>query len=67
MKTKICIKCGEELKQSANFCWNCGIPIREIEKEEFSVNADDLVKTVKKLIHQGKMLKLNLPRNGLNL
>jgi hypothetical protein len=53
-----CNRCGEELKNNVNFCWNCGNPINDIEKEEFSVNADDLVKTVKKLIHEGNIRRI---------
>jgi len=44
-----CVHCEKEFKEQANFCWNCGNPVKDIENEEFSVDSDDLIKTVKKL------------------
>ena len=50
-----CKKCGVELQKDANFCSHCGISTKEIKTEEFKVSADDLVKTVKQILHEGNV------------
>jgi len=54
----ICEHCGKELKEQANFCWNCGSSVKDIDKEEVSVDSDDLIKTVKKIIHEGNVRRI---------
>ena len=53
-----CEHCGKELKEQANFCWNCGNPMKDLENEEFNVDSDDLIKTVKKIIHEGNVRRI---------
>jgi len=53
-----CKKCGEELSEDSNFCSKCGTPIKEVKTEEFNVLSEDLVKTVKKLIHEGNVRRI---------
>jgi len=53
-----CKKCGAELSEDANYCSACGIPIKEVKTEEFVVSSDDLIKTVKKLIHEGNVRRI---------
>ena len=50
-----CKKCGTELQNDANFCSNCGISTKKIKTEELKVSADDLVKTVKQILHEGNV------------
>jgi CBS domain-containing protein len=53
-----CKKCGAVLAQGANYCSACGTPVKTIPTEEYKVSADDLVKTVKKLIHEGNVRRI---------
>ena len=53
-----CKKCGIELPEDANFCSSCGASVKEVKTEEFKVSSDDLVKTVKKLIHEGNVRRI---------
>ncbi len=50
-----CKKCGAELQNDVNFCSYCGISTKEIKTEELRVSADDLVKTVKQILHEGNV------------
>ena len=58
MKMVYCKKCGAELPKNANYCSSCGASVKEFRKEEFNVSSDDLVKTVKKLIHEGNVRRI---------
>jgi len=53
-----CHKCGIELPQAAKYCYKCGARQSGPSTEEFSVNSDDLVKTVKDLLHEGNVTKI---------
>jgi len=53
-----CKSCEAELAKDANFCSKCGEAVGEIVKEEFKIESDELVKTVKKLIHEGNVRKI---------
>jgi uncharacterized membrane protein YvbJ len=53
-----CRKCGAPVAKDANFCSNCGASVKDIRTEEFKVSADDLVKTVKRLIHEGNVRRI---------
>ena len=53
-----CKKCGAELVIDANYCPYCGASIKEVTREEFTVSSDDLIKTVKKLIHEGNVRRI---------
>ena len=58
MKMAYCKKCGAELPKNANYCSLCGASVKEFRKEEFNVSSDDLIKTVKKLIHEGNVRRI---------
>jgi len=63
-----CKKCGSELSKNANYCSYCGVSIKEVKTEEFNVSSDDLVKTVKKLIHEGNVRRIIIKdEKGKNL
>jgi uncharacterized membrane protein YvbJ len=53
-----CKKCGAQLPNDAYYCSHCGTSVKEIKTEEFKVSADDLVKTVKQLIHEGNVKRI---------
>ena len=53
-----CGKCRAELPEGARYCPSCGTPVGEVAREEFSVSADNLVKRVKELIHEGNVRRI---------
>lgn len=53
-----CRKCGAKLPSEANYCLSCGASVKEVKIEEFKVSSDDLVKTVKELIHEGNIRRI---------
>jgi uncharacterized membrane protein YvbJ len=53
-----CPHCGSKLPDKANYCSKCGKPLLQETREEFTVSADDLVKTIKKLIHEGNVTRI---------
>jgi len=46
------------LVEDAKFCHVCGSAIRKVQKEEFSVSADDLIEKVKELIREGNITRI---------
>lgn len=40
------------------FVGGCGLPIRGYGKEEFTVNADELVRVFKQLFHEGNIRRI---------
>jgi len=52
------MKCGAKLPNDANYCSHCGASTRHTKTEEFKVSADDLVKTVKQLFHEGNVRRI---------
>lgn len=53
-----CHKCGTDLPEGAKFCYKCGALQGQPGPDEFSVASEDLVKTVKNLIHEGNVRKI---------
>jgi uncharacterized membrane protein YvbJ len=53
-----CKKCGAQLQNDANYCSHCGTSTKKIKTEEFKVSADDLVKTVKQILHEGNVRRI---------
>jgi uncharacterized membrane protein YvbJ len=53
-----CPHCGTQLSDKPNYCSKCGKPLLQESREEFTVSADDLVKTIKKLIHEGNVTRI---------
>ncbi len=53
-----CEKCGAELPEDARYCPSCGTPVGKVAREELSVSADNLVKKVKELIHEGNVRRI---------
>ena len=50
-----CKKCGTKLADDANYCSVCGASVKGVRTEEFTVSSDDLVKTVKRLLHEANV------------
>jgi hypothetical protein len=55
---KYCKKCKALLADHANYCSKCGASVKETRTEEFKISADDLVKKVKELIHEGNVRRI---------
>jgi uncharacterized Zn finger protein (UPF0148 family) len=53
-----CSKCGSTLPEGAKYCPNCGRYTGRTIVEEFEVASDELVKEVKKILHEGNVTKL---------
>lgn len=53
-----CHKCGTDLPEAAKYCFKCGALQGQPSPDEFSVNSDDLVKTVKDLLHEGNVRRI---------
>jgi len=53
-----CAKCGAELPEDSRFCPNCGVAVKKVVKEEFSISADNLVSKVKELIREGNVTRI---------
>ena len=58
MGLTFCAKCGAELPEGARYCPSCGTTVGEVVQEEFSVSADNLVKKVKELLHEGNVRRI---------
>jgi|SRR5580658_6983265 hypothetical protein len=60
--TSICPKCGTGLNDGATYCSACGINVSSYKGQtyakQFSVNADDLSKKVRELIHEGNVTRI---------
>lgn len=55
-----CGRCGAELPEGARYCPSCGTLVGEVMMEEFSVSADNLVKRVKELLHEGNVRRISI-------
>jgi rRNA maturation protein Nop10 len=53
-----CEKCQTDLPQTAKYCLNCGARVGKSTPAKFSINADDLVKRVRGLLHEGNVTKI---------
>lgn len=54
----LCSKCQSMLPEGAKYCPNCGRYTGRTIAEEFEVTSDELVKEVKKILHEGNVTKL---------
>jgi uncharacterized membrane protein YvbJ len=53
-----CRRCGAQVAKDAHYCSNCGASVQDVRTEEFKVSADDLVRTVKRLLHEGNVRRI---------
>jgi len=53
-----CPKCGSEIPDDSVYCKNCGTRQGNFVTEEFSVAANDVLKRVEELIHEGNVTRI---------
>ena len=53
-----CQSCGKEVKEDAVYCSYCGIRQGEYATEKFSVAANDVLKRVQELLHEGNVTRI---------
>jgi hypothetical protein len=53
-----CVECGAKLGEVDKFCSSCGASVVKTFREEISVSADNLIKRVKELLHEGNVTRL---------
>jgi hypothetical protein len=53
-----CTKCGAQLNEDERFCHVCGASIVKVVREEYIVNADNLIERVKQLLHEGNITRV---------
>jgi hypothetical protein len=53
-----CQKCGYEVSEDSNYCKFCGTRLGSYISEEFSVAANDVLKRVEELLHEGNITRI---------
>jgi hypothetical protein len=53
-----CPKCGSEIPDDSNYCNICGTRQGRYVTEEFSVAANDVLKSVEGLLHEGNITRI---------
>ena len=53
-----CPKCGSEISEKSNYCMICGMRQGRYVSEEFSVAANDVLKKVEELLHEGNITRI---------
>ncbi len=53
-----CPNCGSEIPDDSIYCKNCGARQGKFATEEFSVAADDVLKRVQELLHEGNVTRI---------
>ena len=53
-----CTKCGAKVEEGDKFCSACGTSVVRTFKEEISISADNLIKKVKELLHEGNVTRI---------
>ncbi len=59
----LCGKCKTDLPPTAKYCLNCGARVGKSVTQGFWINADDLVKKVKELLHEGNVTRIVVKDN----
>jgi hypothetical protein len=54
----ICPNCGSEIPDDSKYCKVCGIRLGGYVTEEFSVAANDVMKRVQELLHEGNITRI---------
>ena len=52
-----CENCGVDLDEGDIFCWSCGNNTKTV-KDEFTISSDNLVGEIKKILHEGNVIKV---------
>ena len=53
-----CAKCGAKFQKEDKFCSSCGSKVDKITSEEYSVDSDNLIESVKELLHEGNVTRI---------
>jgi uncharacterized membrane protein YvbJ len=53
-----CPNCGSEIPDDSVYCKNCGARQGKFVTEEFSVAANDVLKRVQELLHEGNITRI---------
>lgn len=53
-----CQNCGAQVSQDAKYCPACGTKLERTITEEFSIAANELIKKVEELIHEGNVTRI---------
>ncbi|MCX8181998.1 MAG: DUF4342 domain-containing protein [Candidatus Methanomethyliaceae archaeon] len=53
-----CQNCGSQVAQDAKYCPYCGTKLEKRFTEEFSIAANELIKKVEELIHEGNVTRI---------
>lgn len=53
-----CPKCSSEISENSNYCMICGTRQGRYVTEEFSVAANDVLKKVEGLLHEGNITRI---------
>ena len=53
-----CPKCSSEIPEKSNYCMICGMRQGRYVSEEFSVAANDVLKKVEELLHEGNITRI---------
>jgi uncharacterized membrane protein YvbJ len=53
-----CEKCGQKIDEGMNYCPSCGVNVKKVKREEYTVSSDDLVKKIKEIIHEGNVTRI---------
>jgi uncharacterized membrane protein YvbJ len=54
-----CDSCGTNLNENAKFCSECGAAVeKNARTEEYTVTADDVMKKVRELLHEGNVTRI---------
>ena len=59
-----CTKCGAQLGEDQGFCQGCGTPVAKVVREEYTINADNLIEKVKQLLQQGNVTRVIIKDNN---
>jgi uncharacterized membrane protein YvbJ len=57
-KIAYCTKCGAKIGEGDRFCSACGASVIRTISEEISISADNLIKKVKELLHEGNVTRI---------
>ena len=55
-----CQNCGKEIQEDSNYCNYCGTRQGEYTTEKFSVAANDAIKRVHELLHEGNVTRIRV-------
>jgi hypothetical protein len=58
-----CENCEADLAEGDKYCWSCGNTVTGV-KDVFTISSDNLVGEVKKILHEGNIIKIIVKDEG---